>query len=66
MAPGTRVEQKGFRVLLGGGVCPWKEILAAAESVGGVEFYLMEQEGSRYSEYETAKSCLARWRKMRG
>jgi hypothetical protein len=66
MAPGTRVEQKGFRVLLGGGVCPWKEILAAAESVGGVEFYLMEQEGSRYSEYETAEHRLATWIKMRG
>ena len=40
--------------------------MAAAESVGGVEFYLMEQEGSRYSEYETAERCLATWRKMRG
>jgi len=65
-APGTRAEEKGFRVLFGEGVSPWKEILAAAESVGGVEFYLMEQEGSRYSEYETAKRCLATWRKMRG
>ena len=36
------------------------------ESVGGVEFYLMEQEGSRFSELETAQRCLATWRKMRG
>jgi sugar phosphate isomerase/epimerase len=64
-APGTREEEKGYRVLFGEGVCPWKEIIAAAESVGGVEFYLMEQEGSRYSEFETAERCLATWKAMR-
>ena len=42
-----------------------REIIAAAESVGGVEFYLMEQEGSRYGEFETAKRCLETWKAMR-
>jgi sugar phosphate isomerase/epimerase len=65
-APGTEADQKGYRVLFGEGVAPWKEILAAAESTGGVEFYLMEQEGSRYSELETAQRCLATWRDLRG
>jgi sugar phosphate isomerase/epimerase len=65
-APGAEADQKGYRVLFGEGVAPWKEILAAAESTGGVEFYLMEQEGSRYSELETAQRCLATWREMRG
>lgn len=65
-APGTVVAEKGFRVLFGEGVSPWKQILSAVESAGGVEFYLMEQEGSRYSEFETAKRCLTTWRKMRG
>jgi sugar phosphate isomerase/epimerase len=64
-APGTDAQEKGFRVLFGEGVGPWKEILATLESVGGVEFYLMEQEGSRYSEFETAKRCLDTWRAMR-
>ena len=50
----------------GEGVAPWREIFAAAESTGGVEFYLMEQEGSRYSEYESQERCLATWRQMRG
>lgn len=63
--PGTKAEEKSFRVLFGEGVSPWKEIIAAAESVGGVEFYLMEQEGSRFSEFETAERCLANWKKMR-
>jgi sugar phosphate isomerase/epimerase len=65
-APGTDAEEKGYRVLFGEGVAPWKEILAAVESTGGVEFYLMEQEGSRYSELETAQRCLATWKDMRG
>jgi hypothetical protein len=50
---------------LGEGVAPWKQILAALESVGGIEFYLIEQEGSRYSEFETAQRCLDTWRTMR-
>ena len=64
-APGDRKDEKGYRVLFGEGVTPWKEILATAESVGGVEYYLMEQEGSRFTEYETAEKCLATWKKMR-
>lgn len=64
-APGADADQKGYRVLFGEGVGPWKEIFATAESVGGVEFYLMEQEGSRYSEFESAKRCLHTYRAMR-
>ncbi len=57
---------KGYRVLFGEGVTHWKELLAAAESVGGLEFGLIEQEGSRFSEFETAKRCLDNWRAMFG
>lgn len=64
-APGERADEKGYRVLFGEGVSPWKEIFAALESVGGVEFYLMEQEGSRYSEFETAQRCLETWKTFR-
>jgi sugar phosphate isomerase/epimerase len=53
---------KGYSVLFGEGVADWKAILAAAESVGGVEYYLIEQEGSRFSELETAKKCLDAFR----
>ncbi len=53
---------KGYSVLFGEGVADWKGIFAAAQSVGGVEYYLMEQEGSRYSELETAKKCLEAYR----
>jgi sugar phosphate isomerase/epimerase len=49
---------KGYSVLFGEGVADWKAIFAAAEGVGGAEYYLIEQEGSRFSELETAKKCL--------
>ncbi|HEY2547713.1 MAG TPA: sugar phosphate isomerase/epimerase family protein [Candidatus Acidoferrum sp.] len=53
---------KGYSVLFGEGVAKWKDIFAAAESVGGVEYYLIEQEGSRFPELETAKRCLEAFR----
>jgi sugar phosphate isomerase/epimerase len=53
---------KGYKVLFGEGDADWKKIFAAAESVGGVEYYLLEQEGSRFGEVETARRCLQSFR----
>jgi sugar phosphate isomerase/epimerase len=61
-APG---EAHGYRVLFGEGAAPWKELFKAAEDVGGVEYYLIEQEGSAYSPIETAQRCLFNYRKLR-
>lgn len=61
-APG---EGKGYRVLFGEGDAPWNKIFEAAEAVGGVEYYLIEQEGSRFPSLETAERCIATWRKIR-
>jgi sugar phosphate isomerase/epimerase len=58
-------KEKGFSVLFGEGSVDWKGLFEAAESNGGVEYYLIEQEGSRYSELETAKKCLEEFRKKR-
>ena len=55
----------GYEVLFSEGVAPWQKIFAAAESVGGVEYYLIEQEGSRYSEMKTVELCLQEYRKLR-
>ncbi len=57
--------QKQYHVLFAEGVAPWKEICQAAEATGGVEYYLIEQEGSDHPEIETAQLCLANWRKLR-
>ncbi len=53
---------KGYNVLFSEGNADWKGIFEAAESVGGVEYYLLEQEGSRFSELETAQRCLQNFR----
>lgn len=57
---------KGYRVLFGEGDALWQKIFAAAEKSGGVENYLLEQEGSRFGALETAEKCLAAYKKMRG
>jgi sugar phosphate isomerase/epimerase len=56
---------QAYRVLFGEGDSPWTKVFEAAEGVGGVEYYLIEQEGSRFPELETAERCLATWKKMR-
>jgi sugar phosphate isomerase/epimerase len=61
----SREPGKGYHVLLGEGDAPWKKIFAAAEKTGGVEFYLIEQEGSAYPPFETAERCLDTFKKMR-
>jgi sugar phosphate isomerase/epimerase len=58
-------EDKGYRVLFLEGDSPWKKIFGAAEKKGGVEYYLIEQEGSRFSSIETAERCLAAYKKLR-
>jgi sugar phosphate isomerase/epimerase len=63
-APGKREDEKGYRVLFGEGVTPWKELVVTAKSEGGTELFLIEQEGSRFSELETVKRCLANWKTM--
>lgn len=59
-------KEKGYRVLVGDGVAPWKKLFEAAEKSGGLEFYLVEQEGSDYPELETAQRCLTNFRKLHG
>jgi sugar phosphate isomerase/epimerase len=57
--------KEGYQSLLGEGVAPWKKIFQAAEKKGAVEYYLVEQEGSRFTPMETAEKCLAAFRQMR-
>ena len=56
----------GYKTLFGEGKADWKVIFQAAESVGGVEYYLIEQEGSRFPALETAKRCLESFRTTHG
>lgn len=57
---------RGFAVLVGEGAAPWAQITEAAESVGGVEHYLIEQEeGPAAEQLQRAERCLANWKKLK-
>jgi sugar phosphate isomerase/epimerase len=59
--------ERGYNVAFGEGDVPWKPLLDAAESVGGAEVYLIEQErAGADGELAMAQKCLANYRKMRG
>lgn len=58
-------KEKGYRVLFGEGDAPWKAIFEAAESVGGVEGYLIEQEGYSEPSIVAAEKCLKNFRALR-
>ena len=57
---------KEYAVLFGEGDAPWAKIFEAAESVGGIEYYLIEQEaGPADEQLMRAEQCLVNWKKMR-
>jgi sugar phosphate isomerase/epimerase len=60
-------EGRGYAVAFGEGDSPWKAIFAAAESIGGVEYYLIEQEISGpEGSIAMVKRCMDNWKKLRG
>jgi sugar phosphate isomerase/epimerase len=59
-------EGRGYTVAFGEGDVPWKGIFAAAESVGGIEYYLIEQEhAGPDGALAMAQRCLNNYKKMR-
>jgi sugar phosphate isomerase/epimerase len=61
-APGKR------GVLLGEGQIDWKALFAAAESVGGIQAYVIEQESypADMPPMEASRRCLENFRKLHG
>jgi sugar phosphate isomerase/epimerase len=58
---------RGYSVAFGEGDVQWKPILAAAESTGGVEYYLIEQEqAGPAGDIAMAQHCMDNWKKLRG
>jgi sugar phosphate isomerase/epimerase len=57
----------GYNTAFGEGDAPWKKIFEAAEAVGGVEYYLVEQETGAQSggELPMVQRCLDNWKKLR-
>jgi sugar phosphate isomerase/epimerase len=61
---GMEKPHDGYRVLLGEGSADWKAIVKECMKTGGVEHLLVEQEGSAFSELETAEKCLVNFKKL--
>ena len=53
-----------YAVILGEGSAQWPAIFDAAESVGGVEYYLVEQEQSAHPEMEAVKLSLEAYQRL--
>lgn len=61
---GMEKPHDGYKVLLGEGSADWKAIVKECLKTGGVEHLLVEQEGSAFSELETAEKCLVNFKKL--
>jgi sugar phosphate isomerase/epimerase len=58
---------RGYEVAFAEGDAPWKAIFQAAESKGGIEYYLIEQErAGPDGELAMVRRCLENYRKLRG
>lgn len=55
-----------YQVLFGDGKAPWKGIFEAAEKVGGIENYLIEQEGYNTPSIEAVAQCMANFKRIHG
>jgi sugar phosphate isomerase/epimerase len=49
---------------LGEGLVPWKDVFQALESVGGTEWYIVEEEAKTCQQFECIAGAIARLRKM--
>ncbi|MDX2269499.1 MAG: sugar phosphate isomerase/epimerase [Bryobacter sp.] len=56
----------GYRILFGEGYQQWPALFDQAVKTGGAEHFLIEQEGSDTTPYETIAKCMQNYKKMRG
>jgi sugar phosphate isomerase/epimerase len=52
--------------LLGKGDTPWKDVFAAAESVGGIKYYLLTHGATEFTPLETVRRDLEQYRMIHG
>jgi len=55
---------KGKKGVLGEGTVKWKEVLTMCETIGGTEWYIIEQESYPTTPLETVKKCLEGLKKI--
>lgn len=58
------VKDYPYENIVGEGEIDWNEIFGLCETIGGTEWYIVEQEGSAYTPLETIDRCLKNLRAM--
>ena len=54
------------KALIGEGETKWKEVFRLCETIGGTEWYIVEQESYAYEPLECARRCVKNLRKLLG
>lgn len=52
------------KAVIGEGEVPWEEVFRASETIGGTEWYIVEQETYAHPPLECAERCIENLRKM--
>jgi len=52
------------KAIIGEGDCPWDDVFRLCETVGGTQWYIVEQETYAYPPLECARKCLENLRAM--
>jgi len=52
--------------LIGEGDLPWQEIFTLCETIGGTQWYIIEEEKDAYPPIEGVERSLKNYRKLRG
>lgn len=60
----VHVKEYPYELIVGEGDVNWTEIFSLCETIGGTEWYIVEQEGSKYTPMETVEISLKSLRKM--
>ncbi len=61
---GQEDQMRGYDPLIGDDEIPWEAFFTACETVGGVEWYIIEYESNAYPELEAVDKCLQALRTM--
>jgi sugar phosphate isomerase/epimerase len=63
-ALGQEDQMRGYDPLIGDDEIPWEAFFTACETIGGVEWYIIEYESNAYPELEAVDKCLQALRAM--
>jgi sugar phosphate isomerase/epimerase len=53
------------KALIGEGDVKWQDVFAACESIGGTQWYIIEEESGQYPPLEAAETSLKNYKKLR-